>query len=295
MTIGPRKSRDELIQKLRAMRFDELDLSFLTGKPKSGEEREGFDRFGKYQFRFGWGIGAFLSVGYLFLVFNAFFPRLANYYSDADSVWIRSNAWWMTPIWAIPTYFLYKANKRSEGRESNYLRQSLENNGLVALPGNTKFPGDLNPSFNRIGTASAAAFALKYDKDPQVAFGLSTLWWDSTSNGMTTNRGLNPNQSLFVYVALPELENAVSYMNPTNPPVFENLPSMNEKAREALSKLASRYAVMIGGGGIGVSQAKGSMNGVHTSLNGTMRAPSGWRVCYDLLSTEVADIIEGLE
>ncbi len=294
MTIGASDSRDELVRRLRAMRFDDLDISFLNGKPKSGEERQGYDRFGKYSVRFGWGLGALVSLGFALLVFQAFLNRYGDY-SDPGRVWIRSNLWWMAPIWAVPTYFLYKSNRRSEGKESEYLAQALDNNGLVALPNNTKFGGDLNATVNQIGTAFNAAFALKYQDTPQVAFGLSRHWWDSSSNGVTINRGLNPSYSLFVYVAIPELTNEFIYLNPTHPPVFDQLPAMNEKAKLALSKLASRYAVIIGGGQIGVGQAKGSMNGVDTSLNGTMGAPSGWRVCYHLLSNEVADIVEGLD
>jgi hypothetical protein len=84
-------------------------------------------------------------------------------------------------------------------------------------------------------------------------------------------------------------------MNPSEPPIWSELPAMTDKAKDVLIKLAKRYAVVIGGGGIGVGLAKDSINGLKTSLRGDMKGSSGWNVCYGLLSQEVADIIEGLE
>jgi hypothetical protein len=126
-----------------------------------------------------------------------------------------------------------------------------------------------------------------------VGFGLSTLWWDENSSP-STNRGLNPTASLFVYVSLPELTHTFTYVNPKNSPKWDLLPPMSAKAQAALTNLSSRYAVVIGGGGIGVGLAKDTNNGLESSLAGDMRVRSGWKVCYDLLSNEVADIVEGL-
>jgi len=148
--------------------------------------------------------------------------------------------------------------------------------------------------YTSVGTTFESAFALKYDNQIRVAFGLSSLWWDASSS-VGTNRGLIPSESLFVYVAVPELTNEFIYVNPSQPPTWIELPAMNEKAKQVLSTLAKRYAVVIGGGGIGVGLAKDSTNGMQSSLRGDMKSPSGWGVCYGLLSEEVADIIEGLE
>jgi hypothetical protein len=301
MTIGAKSNRDELVKTLRGMQFSKLNLGFLKGEDLDGKQREGYDKYGKFQIRFGWGIGAILTGLAAYAMYYAFFPRRAYYYDDPDFVWIRENFYWLLPIWAVPAYFLWKANRKVEDKESSFLSKAVAKNGLVVLPSGTRFPGDLVTNVNSllmnqyttVGTTFESAFALKYDDQIRVAFGLSSLWWDASS-GVATNRGLMPSESLFVYVAVPELTNDFIYVNPSQPPTWSELPAMSEKAREALTTLAKRYAVVIGGGGIGVGLAKDSINGMQTSLRGDMKSPSGWNACYGLLSTEVADIVEGI-
>ena len=303
MTIGANSNRDELVRTLRGMQFSKLNLGFLKGEDLNGKQREGYDKYGKYQIRFGWGIGAILAGLAAYAMFYAFFPRRAYYYDDPDAVWIRENVYWLIPIWAVPAYFLWKANRKVENEESSFLSKAVAKNGLVVLPSGTHFPGDLGstPAFNltpdyvSVGTVFDSAFALKYEDQIKVAFGLSSLWWDASSSGLTTNRGLNPTQSLFVWVSVPELSGECIYLNPSKSPNWSELPAMNGKARETLAKLSSRYAVVIGDGGIGVGLAKDSTNGMQTSLRADMKSPYGWSACYGLLSEEVADIIEGLE
>jgi len=303
MTIGANSNRDELVRTLRGMQFSKLNLGFLKGEDLDGKQREGYDKYGKFQIRFGWGIGAILTGLAAAAMFYAFFPRQRYYhYDDPDFVWIRENFYWLLPIWAVPAYFLWKANRKVEDKESSFLSKAVAKNGLVVLPGGTRFPGDLVNNLNSllmnkytsVGTTFESAFALKYDNQIRVAFGLSSLWWDASSS-VGTNRGLIPSESLFVYVAVPELTNEFIYVNPSQPPTWIELPAMNDKAKQVLSTLAKRYAVVIGGGGIGVGLAKDSTNGMQSSLRGDMKSPSGWSVCYGLLSEEVADIIEGLE
>jgi hypothetical protein len=284
------------------MQFSKLNLGFLKGEDLDGKQREGYDKYGKFQIRFGWGIGAILAGLAAYAMFYAFFPRRAYYYDDPDFVWIRENFYWLLPIWSVPAFFLWKASRKVEDEESSFLSKAVAMNGLVVLPSGTRFPGDLVNNLNSllmnqhtsVGTTFESAFALKYDNQIRVAFGLSSLWWDASSS-VGTNRGLMPSESLFVYVAVPELTSDFMYVNPSQPPTWSELPAMNEKAKEALTNLAKRYAVVIGGGGIGVGLAKDSTNGMQTSLRGDMKSPSGWSACYGLLSEEVADIIEGLE
>ena len=302
MTIGASSNRDELVKILRGMQFSNLNLGFLQGEDLDGTLREGHDKYGKYQIRFGWGIGAILVFITAAMAFYSFFPRRAWYYDDPELTWIRENFYWLLPVWAVPTYFLWKANRKVEDKESSFLSDALSLNGLVVLPSGTNFPGDRVTPLNSLllnkytsrGTEFESAFALKYDRDIKVAFGLSSLWWDASSK-VSTNRGLDPSQSLFVWVSLPELSNKFVYLNPKNPPVWDALPSMSDKARASLTFLASRYAVVIGGGGIGVGLAKDSDNGTTTTMRGTMTSPSGWQACYGLLSVEVADVVEGLK
>lgn len=302
MTIGASSDRDELVKTLRGMQFSNLNLGFLQGEDLDGTLREGHDKYGKYQIRFGWGIGAILAFITAAMAFYSFFPRRAWYYDDPELTWIRENFYWLLPVWALPAYFLWKADRKVEDKESIFLSDAVALNGLVILPGGTNFPGDLVTPLNSLllqkhtyrGTAFGSAFALKNDNSIRVAFGLSSLWWDASSR-VSTNRGLDPSQSLFVWVALPELSGKCVYLNPKNPPVWDALPAMNEKARASLTFLASKYAVVIGGGGIGVGLAKDSDNGATTTMRGTMKSPSGWQACYGLLSEEVADIVEGID
>ena len=303
MTIGASSNRDELVKTLRGMQFSKLNLGFLEGEDLDGNLREGHDKYGKYNLRFGWGIGAILAFIAAYMGISSFIPGRFVNYDDPEPTWIRENFYWLLPVWAVPSYFLWKADRKHEDKESSFLSNAAaELNGLVVLPSGTNFPGDLVTPLNSLllqkytyrGTTSQSAFALKYDRDIKVAFGLSSLWWDASSR-VSTNRGLDPSQSLFVWVSMPELSNAFVYLNPKSPPVWDALPAMNQKARDSVTFLASKYAVVIGGGGIGVGLARDSDNGTTTTMRGTMKSPSGWQACYGLLSDEVADIVEGLQ
>lgn len=302
MTIGANSDRDELVKTLRGMQFSDLNLGFLSGQGLDGKQRPGYDRFGKYSLRVGAGIVGFACLVFAVAVFQSFFPRYTSSYDDSLYVWMRGNLVWTAPIWAVTVYFLLKSNRKEGSEDLNFLEGPVAENGLVVLPGGTNFPGDLVTTLNSFllniytvrGTEVGSAFALKYENQIRVAFGLSSLWWDASAR-VSTNRGRHPSQSLFVYVALPELTNDFVYMNPKNPPVWDQLPAMNDKARASLTFLASKYAVVIGGGGIGVGLAKDSINGPTTTMRGVMTSTSGWQACYGLLSTEVADIVEGLE
>ena len=281
MTIGANSDRDELVKTLRGMKFSDLNLGFLSGQDLDGKQRPGYDRFGRYSLRVGAGIIFFACFGFAVSVFG-------------DLVWTA-------PIWAVILYFLLKSNSKEDSEDLKFLEDPVGENGLVVLPGGTNFPGDLVTPLNSLllnvntvrGTEVGSAFALKYENQIRVAFGLSSLWWDASAR-VSTNRGRHPSQSLFVYVALPELANNFVYMNPKNPPVWDQLPAMNDKARASLTFLASKYAVVIGGGGIGVGLAKDSVNSPTTTMRGVMTSPSGWQACYGLLSDEVADVVEGI-
>ena len=302
MTIGASSNRDELVKTLRGMQFSNLNLGFLQGEDLDGTLREGHDKYGKYKVRFGWGIGAILAYIAAYMAFTAFFGGRYVDYDDPEPTWIRENFYWLLPVWVVPSYFLWKANRKVEDKELSFLSDAVALNGLVVLPRGTNFPGDRVTPLNSVllnvytsrGTAFDSAFALKYDSNIKVAFGLSSLWWDSSSR-VSTHRGLEPSQSLFVWVSVPELSNAFVYLNPKSPPVWDALPAMNQKARDSVTFLASKYAVVIGGGGIGVGLARDSDNGTTTTMRGTMKSPSGWQACYGLLSDEVADIVEGLQ
>ena len=302
MTIGANSDRDELVRTLRGMQFSKLNLGFLEGEDLNGKQREGYDRFGKYDYRIGAGFVWFICFVFAVAVFMSFFPKHTTDYDDPLAVWVRTNLFWTAPVWAVVVYFYLKSDKKEVSKNSNFLARAVAKNGLVVLPSGTRFPGDLVTNLNSlllnkytgVGTPFESAFALKYDDELKVAFGLSSLWWDGSSS-VGTNRGLMPSESLFVYVAVPELTNDFIYLNPSQPPTWSELPAMNEKAKEVLTTLAKRYAVVIGGGCIGVGLAKDSTNGMQTSLRGDMKSTSGWQACYGLLSQEVADIIEGLE
>ena len=195
-----------------------------------------------------------------------------------------------------------KSDKKEVSENSSFLARAVAKNGLVVLPSGTRFPSDLVTNLNSlllykytgVGTPFESAFALKYDDEIKVAFGLSSLWWDASAF-VGTNRGLMPSESLFVCVAVPHPANDFIYLNPSEPPIWSDLSAMTDKAKDVLIKLAKRYAVVIGGGGIGVLLAKDSINGIQTSLRGDMKSSSGWNVCYGLMSEEIADIFEGLE
>jgi hypothetical protein len=305
MTLGANNSRDELVRTLRGMKYTDLDLSFYEGKDTEGNQREGYDRYGKYHLRIGWGIGVILSFLFAFITFDSFIPlgrgSDARYYDDAP-VWLRQNSYWTIPIWAIATYFLWKADKKVERKDLEILAPLMKKNGLKVLPKGTRFPGDLSGAPNYIGTLEKSAFAVSGPGKTEIAFGLSHLWWDESSKreAASINSGLLINgkgrlQTLFVHVSVPQLSSEIVYLNPKNPPDWNQLPSMNQKAKEALTKLASGYAVVVGGGGLGVAQTLRKLDDIDNSWRSNASVRSVLETSYKLLSTDIANVVEGLE
>jgi hypothetical protein len=296
MTIGANSDRDELVKTLRGMQFSKLDLSFITGETPGEETKKGYDRHGKYGVRVWRGIGvAFVSLVPV-LVLASFAQENPQDFDDPVFTWIRSNVGLMFLIWSIVSVFLWISGRKIYRAKLKRLEEACEKNGLELLPLNYKIPGGLVNTKNR-GPIYRASFALKYEQEPKVAFGLTHQWWDSSSKPLIEN-GWNQFLHLFVYVSLPELNSPTIYLNPKTPPVWSELPPMSEKAKAVLTDLSARYAVVIGGGFIGIGYARGTSNSFGTSLDaleGRMDIPIQWKVCYGLLSTEVADIVEGLE
>jgi hypothetical protein len=296
MTIGARSNRDELVKTLRGMQFSKLDLSFITGEYPGQETMKGYDRHGKYGVRVWRGIGlAFVSLVPV-LVLASFGQDNPQDFDDPVLTWIRANVGWIFLTWSIVSVVLWISGRKIYRAKVKRLEEACEKNGLALLPFNYKIPGGLVNPKNR-GPIYRASFTLKYELEPKVAFGLTHQWWDSSSKPLIEN-GWNQFLHLFVYVSLPELDSPTIYLNPKTPPVWSELPPMSDEAKAVVTNLASRYSVVIGGGFLGIGYARGTSNSFGTSLDaleGTMNIPIQWKVCYGLLSTEVADIIEGLE
>ena len=302
MTIGESGAREELVKTLRNMNYNNLDLSFFSGKDTNGKLREGYDRFGKYQLRVGWGVGVILSFFFAFATFDSFLPfgRGSHNYNSNEAVWLRQNSYWTIPIWAVVAYFLWKANRKVEQADLNILEPAMEKNGLKVLPKGTRLPGDLSTNLGSAGSFDRAAFAVMESGKIRIAFGLSYLWWDMSSKNSWAKTtfllqigGPGPRPTHFVYVAVPELSGELLYLNPNTPPDWNLLPPMNEKAKASLTQLASRYAVVIGGGGLGVGHAYGPTE-VDTSWQSNQSVRSVFETSYRILNTQVADIVDGL-
>ena len=302
MTIGESAAREELVKTLRGMNYSDLDLSFFSGKDSKGQIREGYDRYGKYKIRFGWGAGAFLSASFAFITFESFTGgRSGRDYNSPESIWIRQNSYWTIPIWAIVTYFLWRANRKVEQADLMILAPAMEKNGLEVLPKGTRFPGDLNIPLANDGTYDKAAFAVMESDKIRIAFGLSYLWWDMSSKDTQASaaffglfgRGASRRPTHFVYVAVPDLSGEFVYLNPKTAPDWNLLPPMSEKAKASLTQLASGFAVVIGGGGIGVGHAAGA-NEVDISWQSNRSVRSVFETSYKILNTQLADIVEGL-
>lgn len=302
MTIGESGAREELVKTLRSMNYTNLDLSFFSGKDTNGKLREGYDRFGKYQLRVGWGIGVFLSFFFAFATFESFIPlgAFSDNYNDNEPVWLRQNSYWTVPLWAVVTYFLWKANRKVEQADLDILKPAMEKNGLKVLPKGTRFPGDLSTPLGSSGTFDRAAFSVMESGKIRIAFGLSYLWWDMSSKNENAKTdflrliaGSSRRPTHFIYVAVPELSGELLYCNPNTPPDWNLLPPMNEKAKASLTQLAARFAVVIGGGGLGVGHAYGSTE-VDISWQSNQSVRSVFETSYRILNTQVADIVEGL-
>ena len=302
MTIGENGVRKELVKTLRSMKYEDLDLSFYSGSDNNGKLREGFDRYGKYKMRIGWGAGVVLTFIFAFITLDSFLPfgRGAHDYNDPAAVWLRENSSWTIPSWAIVAYFLWKANRKVEQADLNILAPAMEKNGLQVLPKGTRFPGDLGLALGSSGTFDRAAFAVMESGKTLIAFGLSYQWWDmSSKNGFAKTQILNqiagpgPRPTHFIYVAVPELSGDLVYLNPKTSPDWNLLPPMNQKAMASLTQLASQFAVVIGAGGLGVGHAAGQTQ-IDTSWQSRLSVRSVFETSYKILNSQVADIVEGL-
>jgi hypothetical protein len=304
MNLGPNSTRDELVETLRGLKFNDLDLSFYEGKDADGKQREGYDRYGKYSIKIGFGIGAFLSLFVGLIIVGTFVPigRYGGDLVDDDTAtWVRENLFWLFPVWVVGTYLLWKAYRTAEAKELEGLVPAMEMNGLRVLPKGTGFPGDLSWGPQARGTVDKAAFALISPKGMNIAFGLSKLWWDQSSKkeAASLNRALLINwrerfKAVFAYVSVPELSGELVYMNPNSPLDWNSLPPMSQKARDALKRLTSKYAVVLGGGGIGVGRAFGQPTQINDSWTSPASVHAVLETCYQVLSQDVADVIEGI-
>jgi hypothetical protein len=305
MTIGANSNRDELVETLRGLKFNELDLSFYEGKDADGKQREGYDRYGKYSIKIGFGIGAFLSLFVGLIIVDIFIPLGGKYGNNLavkdTALWARENLFWLFPVWVVGTYLLWKANRTAEAKELEGLVPAMEMNGLRVLPKGTGFPGDLSWGPQARGTVDKAAFALISPKGMNISFGLSKLWWDQSSkkDAASLNRALLINwrerfTTMFVYVSVRELSGELVYLNPTSPLDWNSLPLMSQKARDALMRLTSKYAVVLGEGGIGVGRAFGQPTQINDSWTSPASVRAVLETCYQVLSQDVADVIEGI-
>jgi hypothetical protein len=300
MTIGANSNRDELVKTLRGMQFSKLDLRFLTGEQEDGTLKEGYDSFGKFKYRFGWGIGVGVSVLYV-LILMASFGAKPEDFDDPTATWIRDNASWTTIVWAAGSYLLWRTSSRTGKVQEKVFDLAIENNDLKLLNTLTTFPPDLADEvlsklpLGKSGVGTSLAFELKSKDNFQIAFGSTSHWWDPYTKPKLDGRYWWPTDSLFVYVAIPSLSDKLVFLTPSNQPVWEELPPMSEKAKTTLKKLSSMYAVAFGAGGIGVGYAGNAMNGVDTTLDNYLGSTNDWKILYNLLSREVADLVEGLE
>jgi hypothetical protein len=303
MTIGANSDRDELVKTLRGLKFNELDLSFYEGKDADGKQREGYDRYGKYSINIGFGIGAFLSLFVGLIIVDIFIPlgKGGNLAVKDTALWARENLFWLFPVWAVGTYLLWKAYRTAEAKELERLVPAMEMNGLSVLPKGTGFPGDLSWGPQARGTVDKAAFALISPKGMNISFGMSKLWWDRSSEreAASLNRSLlilcrERFTTMFVYVSVRELSGELVYLNPNSPLDWNSLPPMSQKARDALMRLTSKYAVVLGEGCIGVGRAFGQPTQITDSWTSPASVRAVLETCYQVLSQDVADVIEGI-
>ena len=131
MTIGANSNRDELVRTLRGMQFSKLNLGFLKGEDLDGKQREGYDRYGKYEIRFGAAIVWIICFAFAVLVFQSFFPRATSNFDDELYVWTRSNLFWTVPIWSIAVYFLLKSEKRRKLKPQIFFLEPCQKTGLL--------------------------------------------------------------------------------------------------------------------------------------------------------------------
>jgi hypothetical protein len=292
MTTGE-SNKAVLVKKMRGLSYSKLDKSFLVGE---GQTKPGYDRYGKYRIRFGWGIALGLTGITSLWIYRAFFPKYSDDFYDPGAVWTRSNAFWLVPLVLLSWLLVRKWDEKDTEEELDKLEPAIAKSGLAILNEGAVFSGATVYSTIPDGLVGGSSFGVFSKDEVQIAFGETFQRWDKNVKQMTTlHGGAGPFPSLFMYVAMPWLETPVVHLYPKSPIDWQSLPSMNQKAKDALSRLASRYLVVIGGGGLIVALAENTTNSFETSLTGTMNTPTGWKICLDIISGQLADIVEGLD
>lgn len=292
MTSGDSQKRASLVKVLRGLSYSKLDLSFLIG---DGSPDSGYDRYGKYKVRFGWGIAFGLTFLTALWVYMSFFPKRTTDFNDPELVWTRANSYWLVPLVLLSWFFVNKSDRKNDESETDKMSKAIAKSGLIVLPDVSQFPGATEFSTLVNGTVHGRAYGVMSDGQLQVAFGETFQRWDAITKPMFTLHGeMGPFPSLFMFVAVPGLQTHAVNLTPKNQIDWDLLPQLSQKGRAALSRLASRYAVVVGAGGIVVGLAEETNNSFQSSLTGTMSTPTGWKICLDIISGELADIIEGL-
>ncbi|NBW73959.1 MAG: hypothetical protein EBR26_06135 [Microbacteriaceae bacterium] len=281
-----------LVKTMRRLSYSKLDKSFLLGE---GSNKPGYDRYGKYKIRFGWGIALGLTAITSIWIYRSFFPKHADDFYDPELVWTRSNSYWLVPLVLLSWLLVKKWDDKDVEEDFGNIEKSITKSGINILSEDTVFSGATVFSTIPDWVVPGRSFGVFAKGQIQVAFGETFQRWDQTVKPMTTLHGAaGPFPSLFMYVAMTWLETPVVHLYPKTPIDWDSLPSMNQKAKDALSRLASRYLVVLGGGGLVIGLAEESNNSFETSLTGTMNTPTGWRICLDIISGQLADIVEGL-
>ena len=291
MAAGDNQQK-QLVQLLRALDFNKLDLSYMSPEVAPGKYEEGYDRYGKYKVRWGWGTAWVLTALAALVIFQAFFPRDAYDYLDPELVWIRSNSYWIIPVVLVSAFFVRKADKKVERAETKKLLKALEVSGLeiVADPQKTITGAE----YPELMATYQGTFKVKNDSNLKVIFGTTRSWWDPLSKPITTGRAALPIGTLFIYVAIDSLCGDSVFASPFRKPNWDTMPPLTDKAKQALSRLASKYLVRLGEGGLLIAYARDANNGLTSSLENTTLQKRSWQILYTLMSSEVADIVEGL-
>ncbi|MEY4276456.1 MAG: hypothetical protein RIS26_919 [Actinomycetota bacterium] len=277
-------SNSEIAAAMRGLKFSNMKLGFI-GDETSLNYREQNSTIHAP----GWLRASIGLVGVIFfLVTFILFPRSGEPPQEVqDYYWLIMIGWIMLGVLGI--YLMVARDKYTQRRWKLFAKA----NGLEVLETDEeKFPGNL-----RKDGSVFQAFTIASKPGRHVWFGIVHGWFDPDHKKPVGSGYSAPDfeNLLFTRVNSDSFNGPTSHFGPNRPVERYEVPEMTDAAFQALNALASKYAVVLGGGAFVVSHAAEVSMAVSASMEYTdLSMESRWHIMAELISGKMADVVEGL-
>jgi hypothetical protein len=277
-------SNSEIAAAMRGLKFSNMKLGFIGDETSLNYKEQNSTIHAP-----GWLRASIGLVGAIFfLVMFILFPRSGEPPQEVqDYYWLIMIGWIMLGVLGI--YLMVARDKYTQRRWKLFAKA----NGLEVLETDEeKFPGNL-----RKDGSVFQAFTIASKPGRHVWFGIVHGWFDPDHKKPVGSGYSAPDfeNLLFTRVNFDSFNGPISHFGPNRPVERYEVPEMTDAAFQALNALASKYAVVLGGGAFVVSHAAEVSMAVSASMEYTdLSMESRWHIMAELISGKMADVVEGL-